>query len=184
MAPSSSSRRDQGFTLAEVIVAGAILTLGMLGIAAMQGTAIRGGSDSKARQTAVAVADGLMEQISQEARMVALDKYAYPTTTTALSTNTVFQQTYTTANPAVAPGPASVSYATTAWSLSYDANGITPVPAGSSTYYTVAINRVAPTLLTSGVTQSVSFSVTVGWTESGYTGAAAKTLVVNRYVMY
>lgn len=54
---------NKGFTLIEVLVAITIFAIGLLGLAGMQVTAIKGGSTAQRVTTAVALADGIVENI-------------------------------------------------------------------------------------------------------------------------
>ena len=59
----SYGRKEKGFTLVEVLVALLILTIGILGFAALQVTALRGGSSSHLRSQAVLVAYDVMDRL-------------------------------------------------------------------------------------------------------------------------
>ena len=56
-------RRQKGFTLVEVLVALLILAVGILGFAALQVTALRGGSSSHLRSQAVLIAYDVMDRL-------------------------------------------------------------------------------------------------------------------------
>jgi prepilin-type N-terminal cleavage/methylation domain-containing protein len=174
-------RRDLGFSLVEVLMAASVLAIGMLGIAAMQVVTLRGGTDSRARQTAAAVGNGTLDMISSEGRIVALDKYTVNAASMgALSTGTNITQTFTSSTPPVAAGPASVIYTAASWTLAYDANGAAVAVGAATAFYAVAVTRTEPVSYGAGATQSVNFQVKVTWKELN----RDKTLTLNRYIMY
>ena len=57
------SRKEKGFTLVEVLVALLILAIGILGFAALQVTALRGGTSSHLRSQAVLIAYDVMDRL-------------------------------------------------------------------------------------------------------------------------
>jgi len=59
----SYGRDDKGFTLVEVLIGISILTIGLLALASMQVSAIRGNSISDKTTTALALAEGKMEEL-------------------------------------------------------------------------------------------------------------------------
>ena len=89
---------NNGFTLIEVMVTLILLTIGMLGLVAMQGRGIQYTTDSTQRNNAAMLASDLLEQI--RANPSALDSYLMTTlpaagtcdTSTAIQANDVAQQ--------------------------------------------------------------------------------------------
>jgi type IV pilus assembly protein PilV len=56
-------KNDQGFTMLELLIAIAILAIGLLGLATLQSTSIQGNRDSKEMTTAVFLAEKKMEEL-------------------------------------------------------------------------------------------------------------------------
>jgi type IV pilus assembly protein PilV len=60
-------KNDQGFTMLELLIAIAILAIGLLGLATLQSTSIQGNRDSKELTTAVFLAEKKMEEMKSAA---------------------------------------------------------------------------------------------------------------------
>ncbi|WP_043308911.1 type IV pilus modification protein PilV [Pseudomonas sp. ML96] len=94
----TANSRPNGFTLIEVLVTLVLLTIGMLGLVAMQGRGIQYTSDSAQRNNAVMLANELLEQI--RANPSALSSYVMTKlpavgtcdTSTAIQANDVDKQ--------------------------------------------------------------------------------------------
>jgi type IV pilus assembly protein PilV len=61
--PKKRSAAHSGFTLIELLVAIVVLSVGLLAIAGMQVTAIRGNASANVISTKTAVAEGILEEI-------------------------------------------------------------------------------------------------------------------------
>ncbi|MDD0844523.1 type IV pilus modification protein PilV [Pseudomonas sp. Gutcm_11s] len=94
----TTNSRPNGFTLIEVLVTLVLLTIGMLGLVAMQGRGIQYTSDSAQRNNAVMLANELLEQIRanpsalSDFSMKKLPEIGTCDTSTAIQVNDVEKQ--------------------------------------------------------------------------------------------
>lgn len=73
---SSQSRGTQrGFSLIEVLIAVVVLSIGLLGIAALQGVSLRAGNEAQARTEASLAAYDLLDRIRANRNATELDNY-------------------------------------------------------------------------------------------------------------
>jgi type IV pilus assembly protein PilV len=84
--PSISSRRNNGFTLIEVLIALLVLSFGLLGLAMLQATGLRFNNDSYMRTQATILAYDLIDRI--RANKAASDAGYYCITTTGSTCTT------------------------------------------------------------------------------------------------
>lgn len=71
----SALRRQQGFSLVEVLVAFLVLMIGILGVGLLEGTAKRGTFDALQRSLATTIADDVIERMRSNVEAVRLGLY-------------------------------------------------------------------------------------------------------------
>ena len=89
-------KKEQGFTVLEVLIALVVLAIGMLGIMALQGTAVKANRISRELEQARVSASQMMEDLRGRPVLGLGTGGTYPTVTTA--DGTVYTRTYTVAN--------------------------------------------------------------------------------------
>jgi type IV pilus assembly protein PilV len=87
---------ERGFTVMEVLISLVVLTIGMLGIMALQGTAVKANRISRELEQARVLTSQAMEDLRGKSVVSMGTGGAYPTITT--SDGTVYTRTFTVAN--------------------------------------------------------------------------------------
>lgn len=168
--PRPAQRSSAGFSLVEALMVAVILGIGLLGIAATQLTTIRGNADSRARTVAVGLANGGLDRVLAEAKVIAMDKYLNQSQTPTFS----ITQNYTATN-------------TASWTFTFNQDGNDTLTAAKPAYFTLTINRSALTtpVPATALTHTFAFQGAVAWNEPG-PGATLlpKSITLSRYVMY
>ena len=82
---SSPTAREKGFSLIEVLVALLVLSIGLLGLAALQTTSLKYNTDSYTRTQATLLAYDIMDRMRSNLAAVSTGNYNVPSSATASS---------------------------------------------------------------------------------------------------
>lgn len=83
--PKCNVSRQRGLSLVEVFVALLVLSVGLIALAKLQVDLVRGGGDARARATALAIAEGKIEDLRTYAVVQAPDGLSWTTTVTPMA---------------------------------------------------------------------------------------------------
>ncbi len=153
MKTSSSPRLALGFTLVEALVALVVLSIGMLGIAALYVESLRAGRESLTRSTAILLASDMADRIrANRAAGAAYEKAA--TDTGTASTDCEEGGANASCTPAV-----MAAHDIATWETEIKAN----LPGGDAATGDIVVTAGAPN----------TYQITVSWVEVGQADAVS-----------
>lgn len=159
------SRASRGFTMVELLVAMAILAIGLLGLASLQVATQASGTTARERGTAALIAHNVLDRIQAEGAQTAAERFDFKTVSAG--------QTFTFIDPY---DPTSEHDSSSAEELKFDIKGrlSTEIPpaeaANSPLVFTVSWRRQAG-VVTSPFAAYQQFIVNVRWQEAAASGA-------------
>lgn len=169
-AEPAKSRTQGGFSLVELLIAAAILSIGLLGLMALQVASTSQGSSSRERGTAVLLAHNLLDRAAAEGALSAGERMDS-------STGTVTSTGFTFINPTTA-GMGSAHTSTAAENLFFDIRGGSVATTAPTKIFTVSWHRDVG-LLAGPNNALAQFTVNVQWQEAVQSGSA--TVIQNKY---
>lgn len=145
--PAPRNHRSRGFTLVEALVALVVLSIGMLGIAALYVESLRAGRESLTRSTAILLASDMADRIRSNRDAGAA--YAKATTDTGtVSTDCEEGGSSASCTPAV-----MAAHEIATWETEIKAN----LPGGDEATGEIVVTAGAPNI----------YQITVSWVEVG-----------------
>jgi type IV pilus assembly protein PilV len=169
--------RAAGFTMVELLVAMAILAIGLLGLASLQVATQSSGTTARERGTAALIAHNVLDRIQAEGAVTAAERFDFKEVTAG--------QAFTFIDPY---DPESIHDSSGAENLTFDIRGrlTSEIPSAelptSPTVFTVTWRRQAG-LVASPTAAFQQFIVNVNWKEVNASGATVdKYLSVTRNV--
>jgi type IV pilus assembly protein PilV len=173
-------RTDSGFTLVELLLALAILSIGLLGLAALQVASQSQGTGGRMRGSAALMAHSILDQIQAEGALTAAERSEYGS---VISTGHIY----------VDPVGATPSTVTTPAGPQYTILGLLPTDPyyleaahnkeDKTPVFTVSWRRNVGLINPFARSGFQEFIVNVSWNESGNTATPiTRTLSVSRYV--
>jgi len=169
-AQPDKSRTQGGFSLVELLIAAAILSVGLLGLMALQVASTSQGTSSRERGTAVLLAHNLLDRAVAEGALSAgerMDSIGGTVTSTG----------FTFIDPTIT-GMATAHTSTTAENLFFDIRGGSVATTAPTKIFTVSWQRDAG-LLAGPNNALAQFTVNVQWQEAVKSGNA--TVLQNKY---
>lgn len=194
--PSSLRRRERGFSIIELLLAAFILSIGLLGLGALQVTSQSQGTNSRFRGTAALIAHNVLDQMQAEGAVTAAQRLRFGVITLPATPFTYIGNADATAQ-ASTPGPSFTILGLLPTDPYYVANPTAPTDITFTTTWSrnagsVVLKKVAPVVPPApppaGPAPSVSAIqeciVNVSWNEFNNQTKAidAKFITVSRHV--
>ncbi len=152
LTPPPARSSESGFSMVEMLIAAFIMSIGLLGLLALQVTSISNATSSRERGTATLLAHDLLDRIQSEGALAAAERYDSGTVT---STGWTFIDPVTITNAVSSAG---------ATNLYYDIKGNPTTMGAANVQYTVSWQRQAG--ITVGSRNAMQpFVVNVQWVE-------------------
>ena len=163
-------KAPNGFSMVELLIAALILSIGLLGLMALQVAATSQGTSSRERGTAILLAHNLLDRVAAEGSLSAGERMD---SATGVVTSTGF----TFIDPTSA-GLITSHTSTAAENLFFDIRGVSVLTADPTKIFTVSWARDVGQLV--GPNNAIAqFTVNVQWQEAVQSGST--TVIQNKY---